>query len=328
MSACLPSLPERARTPHSAALWPLTLFLLLAGALWGCGTPGPASPDGGETNADAGSNHGAPGTDGGLLAARPYQLKVPVGHDGKSSLPLVVLLHGYGSSSSVLDAALGLSTLADQRGFLVAKPEGTLEPISNRRFWNATDACCNYAGRPVDDVAYLTALVEDVRQRQPVDAKRIFFVGHSNGGFMSHRMACDRPDWVAGIVSFAGATWKDATQCAGTAGSPAILQVHGTSDGTIQYGGGTLIGAEYPGAVETVTQWATRYACAPGLASAGTNADFIDSLPGAETKRDRFNGCARGAVELWSMEAAPHSPDVNATLAPAIFDFLMSHPKP
>ena len=62
-------------------------------------------------------------------------------------------------------------------------------------------------------VAYLRAIIRDVMARYPVDRRRVFVVGHSNGGFMAYRMACEASDLVTGVVSLAGATWKDPARC-------------------------------------------------------------------------------------------------------------------
>lgn len=262
---------------------------------------------------------------GDTVAARPYKLKVPRGWDGQRALPLVVLLHSYGTPPEILDGALGLSSLGDEREFLFAMPRGRKDAIG-ALFWNATDACCNFGGKSVDDVAYLTSLVKDVQSRYPVDARRIFLVGHSNGAFMANRLACD-VDWVAGIVSVAGVNWKDTSRCVGGS-APAILQVHGTRDGTIKYAGGTLFGTPYPGARESAAGWAQRYQCAAAAQSAGEPLDLDFQQAGAETQRERFDGCQGGAaVELWTMQNVQHVPFPNAQAAAALYDFLWSHPK-
>ena len=142
-----------------------------------------------------------------VVAARPYLLTVPQG-DPKTPLPLVLVLHGYGSTGKRHDDAWGFSALGLREGFLVAAPDGTVDPRGNR-FWNATDACCNFYGSTVDDVAYIRALLDDVAARTPVDPKRVFVVGHSNGGFFAHRLACDMPERIAAVVSLAGAQWMD-----------------------------------------------------------------------------------------------------------------------
>ncbi len=68
------------------------------------------------------------------------------------------------------------------------------------------------------------------------DSERVYLVGHSNGGFMSYRMACDQSELITGIVSFAGSTWWNENDCAAS-DSVAVLQIHGTWDTSIRYDG-------------------------------------------------------------------------------------------
>ena len=112
--------------------------------------------------------------------------------------PLLILLHGLGGNGNAQESYWQAKAAADRRGFLVAAPDG----VRNR--WNATDACC---GGGLDDSGYLRALVEEIETLANVDPDRIFFGGLSNGGFMSHRVACDHADKVAAIASQAGATF-------------------------------------------------------------------------------------------------------------------------
>ncbi len=286
---------------------------------------GGASTDGG-SETDAGVDAGP--FDGGGGLARPFRLKIPQGYDGGTPAPLVVLLHGYGSTGQGQDSYFGLSALADDRKFLLATPDGTVDG-SGRRFWNATDACCNFGNSTVDDVAYLNLVIDDVQRRHPVDPKRIFVIGHSNGGFMAYRLACEASPRIAGIVSLAGAMWKDGARCQPTQ-KVAILQVHGTHDATIRYDGGAIFagGAEHPGAVETVSAWASRDGCGATLQSGGASLDLVTSLPGKETRVERFSGCDGGAVELWTIEGGSHIPAFGTSWASAIYGFLTAHPKP
>ena len=65
-----------------------------------------------------------------------------------------------------------------------------------------------------------------------VDPQRIYVVGHSNGGFMSYRLACTRADRIAAIVSLAGATFATSAAGARVFGAGATLRnffggVHG-----------------------------------------------------------------------------------------------------
>lgn len=262
-------------------------------------------------------------TTAGPLMSRPYKYKVPSRYDATKATPLVVMLHGLSASGELNELILHLAPLAESRTFLYAFPDGTQNPLGIR-FWNATDFCCNFFGSTVDDVAYLTAVIDDMAARYNVDKKRIFLVGHSNGGYMSHRMACDRAAKLAGIVSLAGAQWNDATRCKPT-DKVSVLQVHGNADLLVAYGGGPL----YPSAHDTVAIWANRNGCLGRLTYGGKRIDIDSVLPGAETKIEQYTGCpAQGAVELWTMEGGSHVPAFNAYWPGAIYDFLMAHPKP
>jgi polyhydroxybutyrate depolymerase len=274
---------------------------------------------------DAGSGADVSPTVARLIAERPYRLAVPDGNVPTRAAPLLILLHGYGASGSVQELYFRMTRETNARGILYAIPDGTLD-VAMRRFWNATDACCNFGSSAVDDVAYLDAIIDDVSARYAVDPRRIFLIGHSNGGFMAHRMACARSARIAGVVSLAGATYADAARC--TPSEPvAVLQVHGTNDVTIQYTGGTNVVAAYPGAATSVSRWATNNRCAT-MPTAGAMLDLESALPGAETRVERYEGCAGGAAELWTIQNGGHLPALAAQWSTLTLDWLMAHPKP
>ena len=293
-----------------------------------------SAPDAGR--GDAGT---APGLDAGtpdagyqpdpVLAERPYQLVVPVGASPSTALPLVVLLHGFAETASLLDTWFGMSDEAQARTFLLALPEGTRN-ATGQQFWNATDGCCA-AGVDVDDVAYLSSVIEDVKARHRVDGRRVYLVGHSNGGFMAHRLACERADLVTGIVSFAGATWDDASRC--TPSRPvSVLQVHGTLDAVVLYlGGRTVMGsASYPSAEDTVRTWAVKNGCTgTQLQRLTGDLDLALDVLLDETTREAFTGCPQdGAVELWSIFGGSHFPLLSGDFATLTFNWLEAHARP
>lgn len=260
------------------------------------------------------------------LAQRPYDVEVPSGYDAARPAPLIVLLHGFGSDPATVAGYFDIAALAEQRGFLYVVPTGTPD-AAGQLFWNATDACCDLDGIGTDDSAYLAELVQQVQSDYSVDPKRIYFVGHSNGGFMSYRMACDHSDVVAAIVSLAGAMWADPAACAPSE-PVSVLQIHGTADGVVAYDGGVFAGHAHPGALATVEAWATYNGCATATTSEDGALDLDSRLTDAETSVLTYTGCpGSGAVELWSIADGAHSPSPSATFAPSIIDFLLAHPK-
>ena len=206
------------------------------------------------------------------------------------------------------EAWMQFEPLVNSYEFMFATPEGTTDILSNK-FWNATDACCDFTGANVDDSGYLRALMDAVKAQVSVDERRVYFVGHSNGGFMSYRMACDHADAVAAIVSLSGATYFDITACT-PSGPVHTLEVHGTADTTILYGGGNLIGVPYPGAIETTEHWATHDGCTLVPDNSAPNLDIDITIPGDETVVTRYvDACLDGgAAELWTIAGGPHSP--------------------
>jgi polyhydroxybutyrate depolymerase len=300
----------------------IALFALLGG-LGACdGAAGPT--DGGTTPADGGPPQADAG--GGVPPApetlgpteRPAQLIAPRAHDGVTPLPAVFLLHGFGASGAVQDAYFGLSRAARSRGFYVVVPDGTVN-TNGQRFWNATPACCDFGGSGVDDVAYLTSLIDELEAAVPVSA--VYFVGHSNGGFMSYRMACERSARVSAVVSLAGSDFLSDDDCV-PAEAVSVLQIHGDLDGTILYGGAP----GYPSAADVVTRWAGRAGCDTSASVAGEPLDLDSSVDGAETTILRYEaGCTGAQAELWSIVGGGHIPAVNSEFSPAVLDWLAAH---
>ena len=262
-----------------------------------------------------------------LTEDRPYEVHVPPGYEQGTPAPLLVLLHGYGTTGEIQNAYLGLTEAADERGMLLVHPDGTKNRIG-KQFWNATDACCGGPNPTVDDSAYLTAVIAEISDAYDVDPARVFIVGHSNGGFMAYRMACDHADVIAGIVSLEGATFEDPDDCSPSE-PVATLEVHGTADTTIRYDGGDIVGKDYPSAEETATTWATYNGCSttPADAEPATR-PVVEGLDDA-TVTSYATGCdAGGHTELWTQPDGVHIPRWHPTFKAQILDYLLAHPKP
>jgi polyhydroxybutyrate depolymerase len=262
-----------------------------------------------------------------IVAARPYTLNVPPSYDATKPTPLVVMFHGYSASGQLEELYMGVTATSDSAGFLYAYGDGTIDDAGNR-FWNATDGCCNFDGSKVDDVAYFDAIVDDVSSKYNVDPKRIFVLGHSNGGFMAHRLACDRAPRVASIVSLAGVVWEDPTKC-DPANTVAILDVHGTADETIGYDGGATQSGVYPSELTTMATWSQKNGCTGALAATGQTLDIDTGLPGSETIVSTVGGCPTGIdVQLWTVQGGMHIPSLSPTWGSMVWGFFSTHPKP
>ncbi len=283
------------------------------------GTPAPTPP---------GSPVAAIDPQAKLVGDRPYREAAPEGTTGPA--PLVLLLHGYGGNGESLDELLHVRGLATANGIFLAVPDGSPD-THNARFWNATDACCNFYGSTVDDVAYLRAVIADMKKKHPIDPKRVYVVGFSNGGFMAHRLACEMSSEIAAIATLGAMSFKDDARC--LAKDPvAVLQMNGDADRVILYDGGLPGGSlpyasPYPAAEASIQGWATRNRC--GAKTEAPPIDIARDLPGAETTVERWTGCAPGgAAELWTIHGAPHIPRLSPAWSTSVLQFLATHPKP
>jgi polyhydroxybutyrate depolymerase len=265
---------------------------------------------------------------------RPYELKVPSHLDPGRAYPLLVLLHGLGGSPANVSRYYGFETLVDSAGFVLALPEGEKEVLHGRplRYFNATDLCCAFTANPPDDVAYIDAVIDDISAKYRIDPKRIFVVGHSNGGYMAHRYAYDRASRVAAIISGAGAMWTDVSRCRPTE-PVAVLQIHGDADRRVPYEGKPA-SLEVPtaqvSAHTTVADWVKFDGCGEAVDRSAPPVDLIsDENPplGPETVVEKWSGC-RG-VELWTLRGGSHLPQLQQPRwAESLYAWLMAHPKP
>ena len=166
--------------------------------------------------------------------------------------PLVVVIHGWGFTAEQIEDDYGWNELADRDQFVVAYPQGI-----GLSFNAAGDCCGPAADKDLDDAAFITALVEQLKRDLPIDDQRIYAAGFSNGGVLAYAFAC-RGSMFAAIGVVAG------TQV-GTCDDPhptSVLHVHGLADGIVRFDGGPAI---VPGArpvPRVVADWRRVNDCA------------------------------------------------------------------
>jgi polyhydroxybutyrate depolymerase len=256
------------------------------------------------------------------MEAGSAPLHVPANPSG-GALPLLVFLHGLGGSGAELRDGLHLAEMGAAFGFAFIAPDGILDS-SGRRFWNASDSCCNFDGIAIDHVAALRRWIAEATANPAVDPRRVYLVGFSNGAFMAYRAACELGSLLAGIVSIAGAGPGDASAC--HPDKPLdVLQIHGDRDPIVKFDGGHLFAdsgrPRYPSATESVAYWARLDGCT-GDASPARELDLNPRLPGAETVVWSYRGCSGGRVELWKMAGGDHTAGLSRYSLKAILDWI------
>lgn len=239
--------------------------------------------------------------------ARKFIVHIPAGLDTARPAALVVALHGGGGHAEFMadDARYGLRRKADESGFIVVFPNGHSRlPGGRLATWNAGGCCGDARDRQADDVGFIRAVVGHVRERAAVDPRRIYATGMSNGGMMSHRLACDAADLFAAVASVAG---TDATADCRPARPVSVLHIHARNDTHVRFEGGAGPDAfrdstkvmDFVSVPETMARWAKRNRCpAPPQR-------MLDR-PGVMC--EAYTGCADGArVQLCATEDGGHS---------------------
>jgi polyhydroxybutyrate depolymerase len=234
---------------------------------------------------------------------RPADVVVPATYDGVTPMPLLFLLHGYSANADLQDLYFRLSARAEEDGFMLVLPNGTLDQTGTT-FWNAFPS----SSETVDDVGYLMGLLDEMEETWRVDSGKVYFLGHSNGGYMSYRLACDHADRITGILNFAGLSpyWSE-SKCKPSE-PVSMLHVHGNIDERVPYE--SVEG--FPGAAEAST--------------VGQSLDLVDSIEGEETSvRDWASGCEDDSrVSFWTIEEGGHSPFFNNNWSKNVVEWLLA----
>lgn len=269
----------------------------------------------------------APPSDPAHAFEPPAELHVPSSLQPGEKVPLLLVLHGFGVSSSLLIAKAALNQVADAKKFAYLAPEGARDSLG-RTFWNAGPSCCDLEHKQPNDVKRLRELLDFNLKNPAIDPARVFVIGYSNGGFMADRLACDVSDRLAGVISVAGAAAGPEVPCAPS--TPlSVLEIHGDADPVVHYQGGVVFDRTdlppHASALDTVKTWATRLACSGELKSV-SHIDLEPYLKGDETEVQRYGGC-RGAVELWTVHGGEHYVALQPPAIDAMWGFIQAHPK-
>lgn len=153
---------------------------------------------------------------------RSYLLHVPPTYDGSKPLPLVFDVHGYTSFASEQLMRSKWDQMADKEGFVLIDPDGI------DKSWNA-GSCCG--GNKQDDVGFFRDMVKKTTAELCIDSKRVYVSGHSNGGAMTYRLACEAADIFAAVAPVCG--WMAAGTCKPARPIP-VLAIRGLNDSTVK----------------------------------------------------------------------------------------------
>ena len=223
---------------------------------------------------------------------RTYRLFLPSDYAIGAAIPLVLNLHGRGSTGVEQALYTDMNAVADTAGFAVCYPDGV------NREWNVGWSF----GSGADDLGFLTRLIDTLQAGYGFDARRTYSCGMSNGGFMSYELSCERPERIAAIASVTGGMLPARRRRCNPGLPVPVLQIHGTADPIVRYGGTDGVNE----AIEaTVAGWVALNGCdaEPTVAAVPDRRD-----DGFTTERLVYGGCDGGAeVQLMRVDGGRHT---------------------
>ncbi len=246
---------------------------------------------------------------------RDYRLHVPPAAAAGKPLPLVLNLHGATQNAQLEEITTDMDPNADQNGYLVAYPDGTRiskvltpDPVAkNAQYgWNAGQCCGLPVTRHIDDVGFLLKVIADIAARTPVDLRRVYMTGISNGGMMAYAMAAEASGHIAAVSSVSGQV--EIPVIHPTRAVP-TMEFHSVNDPIAKFDGtpdaNPLLRLSV---MEGIDQWVKADDCSTKPQTGPTIVGAVGSISAGETATPiTYTHCRSGAeVALWRFTGSGH----------------------
>ncbi|MDY6981748.1 MAG: PHB depolymerase family esterase, partial [Pseudomonadota bacterium] len=230
-------------------------------------------------------------------------------HDfaGPEPAPLVILLHGGGGNGENMVMQTGFDTVAEREGLIAVYPYGSSALFDNALLtWNAGH-CCSYAMREnVDDVRFISLLIDTLVATGRVDPERVYVTGLSNGGMLTHRLGRELPHKIAAIAPVISSLFGD--EPVQSLAMPTLI-INGADDRIVKpeggelgvsVGGGLIGGRAADRPALPITRQGEYWAAVNGCSSHTDTASSVWTLRSYES-------CIGGAVQSYAVEDNGHA---------------------
>lgn len=214
-------------------------------------------------------------------------------HDfsGGKRAPVVIVLHGGGGHPENAADMTQFDAIAAREKFITVYPAGSGGTPGGRLLtWNAGHCCAYARENKIDDVGFISVMIDGLVASGRADPKRVYVTGMSNGAMMSHVLARELPGKIAAIAPVVGAVFGDEPPA--NAPMPAIIFV-GQDDLTVPAAGGAIGGNRRAGN--------RRDGFITSLARAPADHDVAPDIAQADYWV-KANGCASAPVEIFDRQ--------------------------
>ena len=233
-------------------------------------------------------------TSGGLH--RTYNVHIKPNYQIGAPLPLVIALNGRGGTGQGMARLTQFNLIADRENFIVVYPDAV----------NATWNDGRVEGAGIDDVVFISDLIDKLSKEFNIDTKRVFITGMSNGAVMAHRLACELSLEVAAIAAVAGnipvimaPKWEPQRAIS-------VMIINGTKDPIEPWNGGEVHFGMMMSVAETVKFWVNKNQCA--ISPLSIQLPDNGSKDGTSVRVETYaGGKSSTEVILYSVEGGGHT---------------------
>jgi polyhydroxybutyrate depolymerase len=203
-----------------------------------------------------------------LGSRRSYRVYVPEGISSDQEVPLIMVLHGAFDNALRIMRKSGFNRVADEHGCIVVYPEGGYRFLGFFQHWSAGHCCGKAQEDGVDDAGFIEDVMDEVISAYPIDERRVYLCGHSNGGMLVHYFAALRPDRVAACAVSAGTIGSRPSpedpwgRIPTPIGPVPMMMIHGNDDRIVPPAGGSRTdrdggGIEFLPLSDSIGLWVT-----------------------------------------------------------------------
>ncbi|MGZ8500234.1 MAG: extracellular catalytic domain type 1 short-chain-length polyhydroxyalkanoate depolymerase [Candidatus Binatia bacterium] len=224
-------------------------------------------------------------------------------------LPVVLNFHGGGGHGANQQEYSLLDAVAESDNFITVYPNGTGRLPGRLLTWNGGTCCAYSMLNKIDDVGFVRAPIHELAEKFPVDRRRVYATGMSNGGMMAHRLAVEASDVIAAVAPVAGGLVLPAIK---SDRAVPVMHIHSVDDPRAPYTGGlgppfpmTKSQVFHPNVDAMIKRWVEQHRCAAEPTVADRRVDR--SARGHRATKYVFANCRDGAeVALWKVTGAGH----------------------
>ena len=242
------------------------------------------------------------------MQPRTYYLRIPAQYSAATSVPLLLALHSRTTNAKTIVTDSQILSSAESLNFIVAGLNGAV--YEGASSWNAGNCCTNATTYEENDLLFASTVIDFVTSNYSIDKSRVWVMGHSNGGMMAYRLACDLSEKVTAIAVVTGALVDDS--CTPTK-PVSTLHIHGNLDPTVPFHGGGKF--ETPSIFHSVKDMAYKNSCT------GSPKESSDAI------EERYIWTCASGVETQLVNYQENSHGWEDGYTGEILRFLFAHPR-